>query len=292
MSSLPPLDVSLSSRRMACVLDGELALSRQGLLFAMRLAQEADVWLFRALWQTLDNSCMLRDMSERDPGAASNGGEAFPSPRILQQWELARLETDLGGLQLFFVGDARHESLLPKDIGKDLVRRFELFSEELDKLHQQPVDEERPLYDLTHECRRDTAALATALIRHRPLVFSLCRKTRLTGVKNAVAPPLCAFLQRCGIECHFIPEEQRVTSVHDYLQPIFARTGLSELLWDMEQDGQGLAVVHVVAPHALVVPAEADFDRCYGDEIAHSLMGEADGPAWFCDARAYWWKYD
>src|SRR5215470_20000796 len=104
MSSLPPLDVSLSSRRMACVLDGELALSRQGLLFATRLAQEADVWLFRALWQTLDNSYMLRDMSERDP--ASNGDDAFPSPRILQHWEMARLETDLGGLQLFFVGDA------------------------------------------------------------------------------------------------------------------------------------------------------------------------------------------
>jgi hypothetical protein len=292
MSSLPPLDVSLSSRRMACVLDGELALSRQGLLFAMRLAQEADVWLFRALWQTLDNSYMLRDMSERDSGSASNGRDGFPSPRILQQWEMARLETDLGGLQLFFVGDARHESLLPKDIGKDLVRRFELFSEELDTLHQQPVDEERPLYDLTYECRRDTAALAAALIRHRPLVFSLCEAAQFPGAESVAAPPLCTFLRCCGIACQCIHEERQVASIRTYLQPIFARTGLSELLWDMKQDGQALAVVHVVAPHAIVVPAEADFDRRYRDEIAPPLVGEADAPAWFYGARAYWWKYD
>lgn len=283
MSSLPPLDVSLSSPRMACVLDGEFALSRQGLLFATRLAQEADVWLFRALWQMLDNSYMLRDMSARDP--ASNGCEAFPSPRILQQWEMARLETDIGGLQLFFVGDARHESLLPKEVGKDLVRRFELFADELNALHQQHVNEQQPLYSLTYECRRDTAALAAALARHRPLVFSLC------PVEGPAVPPLCIFLDDCKIDCCQVSKRQ-AASMRNYLQPIFARTGLAELLWDMEGCKQNLAVVHVVAPHALVVPAEADLDRRYGDEIAPSLVGEANAPAWFCDAKAYWWTYD
>ncbi len=83
-----------------------------------------------------------------------------------------------------------------------------------------------------------------------------------------------------------------MASIRNYLQPIFARTGLAELLWDMEQDGQELAVVHVVAPYALVVPVEADFDRRYGEEIAPSLEGEAEAPVWFHDAKAYWWKYD
>src|SRR5262249_33672503 len=152
-----------------------------------------------------DNSYML------DP--ASNGRDAFPSPRILQQWEMARLETDLGGLQLFFVGDARHESLLPKVIGNDLVRRFELFADELNALHRQPVDEEQPLYSLTYECRRDTAALAAALVRHRPLVFSLCQKAQSPGVEGAAVPPLCVFLQRCGIECHLIAGGRQVASI-------------------------------------------------------------------------------
>src|SRR5262245_53690770 len=136
MSSLSRLDPGLSSRRMSCVLDGEFALSRQGLLFATRLAQEADVWLFRALWQTLDNSYILRGLPDdgSDPGA--NGRDAFPSMSALLQWEIARLETDLSGLQFFFVGDARHESLLPREVGKDLVSRFERFSEELDALHK------------------------------------------------------------------------------------------------------------------------------------------------------------
>jgi hypothetical protein len=82
-----------------------------------------------------------------------------------------------------------------------------------------------------------------------------------------------------------------VASIRSYLQPIFARTGLAELLWDMEQDGQGLAVVHIVAPHALVVPVEADFDRRYEEEIGTSVVCQAEAPVWFYDARAYWWKY-
>src|SRR5689334_19652519 len=109
MSSLPALDVSVSSRRMSCILDGQLALSRQGLLFASRLAQEANVWLFRALWHALDTSDNLI------------ATECQKKREAKQLWESARLGSHLAGLQCFFVGDARHESLMPKDVGGDLV---------------------------------------------------------------------------------------------------------------------------------------------------------------------------
>jgi len=95
MSSLSRPDAGLSSRRMSCVLDGEFALSRQGLLFATRLAQDADVWLFRALWQTLDNSDIFRGAPEEGSEPSATGHGAFPSVCSLQQWESARLETDL-----------------------------------------------------------------------------------------------------------------------------------------------------------------------------------------------------
>jgi hypothetical protein len=290
MSSLPPLDLSVSSRRMACVLDGELALSRQGLLFATSLAQEADVWLFRALWQALDNSYIFRDVSEAGADSTAEGKSAFPSLHMLQQWEMARLETDLRGLQFFFVGDARHESLLPKEVGKDLVKRFEILSEELDELHCPHSDGEGAAYDPIYECRRDATALATALIRHRPLVFSLCQKDTAKGNKGRAEPFLCGFLRRCGIDCHMV-DSKSVTAIRSHLQPIFARSGLTELVWDMERDDHELALMHIVAPHALVMPVEADVDRRYGEDIVPMQVREGKAPFWFHEAKAYWWKY-
>src|ERR1700756_3551765 len=85
MPPLPPLDVSLSSRRMACILDGELALSRQGLLFAMRLAQEANVWLFRALWNALDNSHFYPASQELE-GAGRGAAGRRPSSGNRPAW--------------------------------------------------------------------------------------------------------------------------------------------------------------------------------------------------------------
>jgi hypothetical protein len=275
MSSLPPLDVSVSSRKMSCILDGELALSRQGLLFAMRLAQEANVWLFRALWQTLDNSHLY----------ALPAAERQDKHEARRQWELARLGTHLAGL-CFFVGDAKHESLLPKEVENDLVERFEALAVELDGLHRREDDAETD-YDPVYECNRDTVALATALIRHRPMVFSLCARSG-TGEADPLEPAICTFLRQCGINCRPVEHDRTLASIRSYLQPIFARSGVAELLWDLAKDGVALAVLHIIAPHALVMPIETELDRRYGDEIAFPA---AEAAGWFHGASAYWWLY-
>jgi hypothetical protein len=276
MSSLPALDLSVSSRRMSCILDGELALSRQGLLFAMRLAQEANVWLFRALWNALDNSHFYH--SAVQPGTA----ERHARREVSKQWESARLATDLAGLQFFFVGDARHESLLPKEVGQDLVERFEALAEELDGLYQSNSTGEIE-YNEVYECNRDTIALATALIRHRPIVFSLRARPR-TGQNPPPEPTICDFLRQCGINCRTVEHDRTLNSIRSYLQPIFARTGVAELLWDLAKDDCALVVVQIVAPHALIMPIETELDRRYGDEIAETT-------GWFHGASAYWWQY-
>jgi hypothetical protein len=289
MSSLPPLDVSLSSRKISCVLDGELALSRQGLLFAVRLAHEANVWLFRALWQALDNSYAYRVQLGSTPMRQYSALGLSPCLLTLQQWESARLETDLAGLQLFFVGDARHESLLPKDVGKDLVERFEGLAAELDGLHRWEGGDEA-VYDPVYECHRDTAALATALIRHRPIVFSLCAQSGESD--GAVTEPaICGFLRRCGIDCRGVGADGEVAAVRRYLQPIFARSGVTELLWDLAKYGGHLAVLHIIAPHAVVMPIETELYRRYGDEVTATIPSEEQTAAWFHDATAYWWKF-
>jgi hypothetical protein len=289
MSSLSRLDGGLSCL-MSCVLDGELAFSPPGLLLAFRLARAPAVrlWLFRAVWQALDSSDISLCALDVDAGAAANGQNIFPSPSALHQWELARLETDLAGLQFFFVGDARHESLLPKDVDKDVVRRFELFSEELDALHQQSGADEDAGYTPVYECRRDAAALAAALMRHRPVVLSRCSKD---GRGNHAEPPLCSFLRRCGIDCHLV-DSRNASAMRSYFEPIFAQSGLAEIVWDMWRDGQDLASIHLVAPNALVTPlVDSDIERGFGDEIAPRAVGEGNAPFWFRGARAYWWKY-
>ena len=281
MSSLPAFDVSVSSRHMSCILDGELALSRQGLLFAMRLAQEANVWLFRALWNALDNSHLYPAAVE--PDAAGQQGRREAS----EQWESARLATDLAGLQFFFVGDARHESLLPKEVGSDLVERFETLAIELDGLFQRE-DENQIGFDPVYECSRDTIALATALIRHRPIVFSLTRDDR--DGERPTEPKIGDFLRRCGINCRPVEQDRALVSIRNYLQPIFARSGVAELLWDLAEDGYALVVLHLIAPYAVVMPIEAELERRYG-ELAEVPPGEAGAAAWFRGASAYWWHY-
>ena len=86
-------------------------------------------------------------------------------------------------------------------------------------------------------------------------------------------------------------DSKSVTAIRSHLQPIFARSGLTELVWDMERDDHELALMHIVAPHALVMPVEADVDRRYGEDIVPMQVREGKAPFWFHEAKAYWWKY-
>ena len=81
-----------------------------------------------------------------------------------------------------------------------------------------------------------------------------------------------------------------MASIRSYLQPIFARSGAAELLWDLASDGYALAVLHIIAPHALVMPIETELDRRYGDETEFPPAA-AERAVWFRGASAYWWQY-
>jgi hypothetical protein len=295
MSSLPPLDVNVSSRKISCVLDGELAMSRQGLLLALRLAEEANIWLFPALWRRLDNSQVypieqvgtaVADWPGPDETHKPRRREASPCTRAEQQWELTRLATDLAGLRFFFVGDARHESLLPKDVGTGLVDRFESLAAELDTLYRGRGEAE-PVYDPVYECNRDTIALATALIRYRPIVLS---KSSRGGKEEDAGPAVCNFLRCCGIACRPAARDGTLNSIRGYLQPIFARSGVAELLWDLQQDGGELVILHIIAPHAVVMPIEAELNRRYGEGNEFAPVADEIASC-FSGASAYWWKY-
>ena len=105
MSLIPPsLSLTVDTKRRACVLDIQLALSTYGLLLAQRLSSELDLWLVRELWQILDNTGYYlsrpTSLAPRRPGDAQITTNREDSAdgglrRILRQWELARSATDL-----------------------------------------------------------------------------------------------------------------------------------------------------------------------------------------------------
>ena len=276
MSLIPPLDVAVSARRQSCILDVPLALSRCGLLFAVRVAREMNVWLARTLWQILDSAEFYRTDSRMR--VAWQGCEVLDAqggsglPLIIGEWEQARLESDLLGLNVFWAGDARHESLLPKDIDKNLVNRLDQATAELE-LGWAGNDGD---YDLLRECHRDAVALAMALMPYGPLILTL---RTATGPNRE--PAICRYLQECGIPTTCVSDARATREVRANLNHIFARTGIAELTWA----GLDLAALHLVAPHALMLGAFVSNDQDFTNE---SDMRNAMRPAHEA-ASAWWW---
>ena len=265
MSLLPPLDVSVSARRQSCILDVSLALSRCGLLFAVRAARELNVWLVRTLWQILDNT----DFYRLNPQVLAVGG-VDDAPQIIGEWEQARLESDLLGLNVFWAGDARHESLLPKDVDKQLILRFERASEDLD-VDWAGTDAD---YDPVRECHRDAVALAMALMPYAPLILTLRAGDAAEG-----EPAICRYLVECGIPARPVNGARSVRDLRANLSGIFARAGLAELIWA----GLDVVAIHLVAPRALMLGA--GFEHAFDEEVdlPNACHRAHDG------ASAWWW---
>jgi hypothetical protein len=283
VSLIPPLDVNVSTRRRSCILDVPLALSPWGLLFTVRVAQELNVWLVRTLWHILDNTRFYLDhpdllvpASRRLVEVAQDGADSVPP--TVAEWEQARLESDLLGLNVFWAGDARHESLLPKGMDSHLVERFEQVAEELDLLWTDRGEDSGD-YDPLRDCHRDAAALAMALTRYAPMVLTV----RGDGAAGTVeeAPPFCRYLEECGIRTARVDGASPIRDVKANLAGIFARTGAAELFWA----GLDLAIVHLVAPHALMIGRSDD------EPIADDPSGAMRNvpPHARDGATAWWW---
>lgn len=200
-------------------------------------------------------------------------------PDVIRQWQAARLETDLAGLQLFWAGDACHESLLPKDVDKELIDRLDLLSAELDALSLRSEGDACRYYDPVRNGFRDAAALAAALVRHRPIIFSMSDSENAGG-----EPDLCAYLRDCGIECRGIEDRRLAEPVRRHLLPMLARTGVLELTWT----GLRFAAVHLIAPNVAVMPVECDMDCRFPEGGDYEPASTTSG-SWFKGASAHWW---
>lgn len=285
MTSLPPLFMEIYTKRWSCVLDVPLVLQPHGLLCAMRLAEEMNVWLVRTLWEILDNTRYYSDypeslyMGSSDTAANQTGREIIVDS--LAQWQQAREESGLAAHRLYWLGDSTQESLFPKGVDSDVLERYEVLASSLDDKGKRTANDKSDSA-LYFDCTRDVIALSSALSRYRPLILTVNSQT-----ENAFQQPgLCAQLQALGIACRDMNDDVTAKPIKDTLLSIFARTGVTELMWA----GLNLAVVQVVAPHVQFMSSGATV----GERYYEGLPPFADHPDvphdYWRDAQAFWYS--
>ena len=162
---LPKFSVTLSQQRWACVLDPTLALSPHGLFLATQLGKVMELWVVRELWHILDNTYFYLQHPESIalPPANSENLPSLKQPALdemsLRNWEQSRADIDLIGLNVFWIGDALGQSLLPDGIKPEIIKRYEQLACSLDTQLRKGPEISQPL---SAACR-DAAALVATL---------------------------------------------------------------------------------------------------------------------------------
>lgn len=251
----PPFKVAVNGARLSCVVDVALALAPGGFLFTLRLAEEANVFLGRELWFTLDSL----ELDSVDPARQAE----------FKLWKLARVDAHLNGLHIFWVGDSRQESLLPDTIDKQFLQRYETLARILD-------DEtgEAWLEENSERSSLDTLALAGALMPYRPVIFSC----------GSQCSSLLDYIGK-RLKLYRAPN-QASQFARGQFQQLFFRNGISELLWH----GLKLNVIHLVAPFAMVMPAIEPNKQFYWSDAA-DWEEESPVNGWD-EAFAHWYALD
>lgn len=276
------------------MLDTNLVLSSLlGLPLIQRLGEELDLWIIHELWQILDNTKaylshpeMLMPVRPGEKYSAANvNEEKHLLCKILNQWETARTEKDLAGLKIFWTGDALSESLIPKDVDNNVIYRFESLSSSLD------VRVQKRLFSKEHntiiiDCFRDAAALTAALMPYRGFMLTQM------GPKNNIdesesEPVICSYLREWGIRCYKVGLDKKTQIEREFLLPIFARNGISELIWA----GLNLSIVHLVVPEAVIMPAPKNEDDIFNEDMPPPYEGkDSEEKDWWAGATCFWYS--
>jgi hypothetical protein len=301
-SYMSPFAPTGSTKRCSAILDIDLALSSFGLLFALRLSEAFDVWLVRELWDILDNTTVYRSKPdllfpsepEANSGTFAEGAAVRDIPEILEQWETARVESDLGGFKIYWVGDAMRESLFPKGLDTYLVYRFEKLAKCLDSKaeNSQRVG---PAYGRGEHaepaflrCFREAASLAAALTQYRSIIFTrraLHQEQKANGIPVS-EPLICSYLRQWGIATRQVSQSSKLPILSGLLAPVFANTGITELIWG----GLDLAAVHILAPNAVTLTLPRNKEPYFNESLPMFPAMEEDPNTNLWDgASAFWY---
>lgn len=299
LTRTPDLELSVRSRRQACVLDPTLLLaSPQGLLLARQLSTVMDIWLCPALWRLLDAS----EFFQRSParlirwlGLPSD----WPLDSVSQALTLCsrwRASHDISALGMYWVGLHQTESYLPEQGPRQLPQHFESLltrwqqpdASEHSANGLQPDEHQTSAPDLAQEC----AALSVAL-QGAPILT--CNPTR-----QAEPPPaLLTLLADQGLPMRTWPMPLHTVrdAEHQRWWHLLCHCGAAPTV----ATGLNLSVVQVVAPLAqfMDVPLATDSDalwadNTYGDAWPADTPPDLPAPphldGWWQHAQALWFN--
>jgi hypothetical protein len=225
----PDLSVQITRRRCRCVLDPNLALSRNGAMLARLLAPYAEQWVGPEFFNVLDSASLYRREPELLVWPGTDKAAIAEVPEVLRDWTQLR---DEAGRCLNWVGDALRESCLPDDTDETVLSRWEAASRALDLCLPKAIEATGPRI----ACMRDAAALCAVL----PAAFVLGR-----GIQGE--PPLfCRHLQHWGLACEELSsDDPLVCAERAGFRRLLVEAGLAPFIWG----GLRLASVHLCLPH-------------------------------------------
>jgi hypothetical protein len=224
----PDLSVQIARRRRPCVLDPNLALSRDGAMLARLLAPYAELWVGPEHFTILDNALVYQQEPELLVWPSTDKAAIAEVPEMLRDWTRLR---DEAGQCLHWLGDAWRESCVPDDIHESVHSRCEAASRTLDLCLPKTIEATGPLI----AAMRDTAALCAVL------------PARILGLGIQGEPPLmCRHLRQWGLASQKLPAEDPLADIEraEFLR-IIIEAGLAPFVWG----GLQLAVVHLSVPH-------------------------------------------
>lgn len=270
MLAASPLTVNIVNRRTSCVLDMDLALCRHGPMFAVRLAQEVNVWLVDVLWKLLDESFRYLNAPEVPDRRLDDAREA------LTQWESLRLQSDLSGLNLFWISGAKQESSFPEGSDPNLMQRFSALLDGLE------YNSDADYFSL--EFASEAIALTAALARQRSVIFTALPDA---SGSNDHEPTVCRIMRQNHIPCTRLSDPEKYSSLHDDWSTLFSRTGINELIWS----GLRPAVVHIVSPRSLVLPS-SDPAYASSNPLLDFSSSRGDEKQLWKEANAFWYPIE
>ncbi|MDF5708726.1 MAG: hypothetical protein PUP90_13955 [Nostoc sp. S4] len=147
------------------------------------------------------------------------------------------METDLAGLNLFWLGDSLRESFLPKNRNLEIFWQWEALTKSLDS----QLDESETIDYILPLAFRDTIALAASL----GSAFILTYQQKADFDKN-LPPEICKSLQFWGISCQVLTPRDDLSVERDYLHQLLASTDTIKFLWA----GLHLIVLHLLVPES------------------------------------------
>ena len=286
---IPPVVLTHNYQRgQSCVLDPVLTLSPYGLSLVKGLEEVMELWVVRELWQILDNT---QPFLQRPELVIPSWIDSESSPeerrtaleeifRSLKEWERRRRETDLRGLNLFWLGDSLRESFLPTDRNVEVFWRWESLGRSL----EERIDQSKTAGNILNLAFRDAVALVASL----ESAFILTRQLP-EDFANNIPPAICKALENWGIPCQALSsQDPLVAAERDYFRQSLIHAGLAKVLWA----GLHLTVLHIYIPIASTShkKLEQQSSAIQLAKVNNSAQGLEQENSLWAEAKGFWYQ--